>query len=131
MRGLVAGSQPRFAAMGCGLAALAIGLLPIDAHAQLKSQVVTTGLSSPVALVPDPAFRNVLYVVEQGGLVRVLRDERPRGHAVRRPARADGRRAASAACSGWPLRPTRPAACSSTTPISTATRSCRATRGRR
>ena len=54
--------------------AVAIGLLPIAAQAQLRSQaVISSGLSAPVALVPDPAFANVMYVVEQGGLVKVLR----------------------------------------------------------
>jgi glucose/arabinose dehydrogenase len=56
------------------LAAALVTLLPQAALAQLKSEVVTTGLSSPVALVPDPAFGNVMYVVEQGGLVRVLQN---------------------------------------------------------
>jgi glucose/arabinose dehydrogenase len=55
--------------------ASAVGLLPVPAQAQLRSQiVVSNGLSSPVALVPDPAFGNIMYVVEQGGLVRVLSD---------------------------------------------------------
>ena len=54
--------------------AAAIGLLPIAAQAQLRSQaVIASGLSAPIALVPDPAFANVMYVVEQGGLVKVLR----------------------------------------------------------
>ncbi len=60
---------------GFGVAALvAACLLPVHAHAQLRLQLVTGGLSQPVALVPDPAFANVLYIVEQGGLVRVFRD---------------------------------------------------------
>src|SRR5215212_2724189 len=74
MSGVMAAPRTRLTAIGCGLLAFAVGLLPIDAQAQLKTQVVVTGLSAPVALVPDPGFANVMYVVEQGGLVRVLRD---------------------------------------------------------
>ncbi|HUE89833.1 MAG TPA: PQQ-dependent sugar dehydrogenase [Vicinamibacterales bacterium] len=48
--------------------------LPLHAHAQLHAQVIATGLSQPVALVPDPYFGNVLYIVEQSGLVKVLVD---------------------------------------------------------
>jgi glucose/arabinose dehydrogenase len=55
--------------------ASALALLPMAAQAQLRSEIViSTGLSAPVALVPDPAFGNIMYIVEQGGLVRVLRD---------------------------------------------------------
>jgi len=54
--------------------AVAIGLLPVAAQAQLRSQaVISSGLGAPIALVPDPAFANVMDVVEQGGLVKVLR----------------------------------------------------------
>ena len=37
-----------------------------------SAEVVASGLSFPVALVPDPVFDQVLYVVERGGLVRVI-----------------------------------------------------------
>lgn len=43
------------------------------AAAQLQTQVVVTGLSSPVALVQDPALADTQYVVEQGGRIRVVR----------------------------------------------------------
>jgi glucose/arabinose dehydrogenase len=49
-------------------------LLPVHATAQLRTQVLATGLSQPVAFVPDPYFSNVFYIVEQTGLVKVLRD---------------------------------------------------------
>jgi glucose/arabinose dehydrogenase len=49
-------------------------LFPLTADAQIRSQVIASGLSSPLALVPDPQYPNVLYVVQQGGLVRVLVD---------------------------------------------------------
>ena len=43
-----------------------------DASAQLRAQVVVSGLSAPVAFVHDPIDRNTLFIAEQGGLVRVL-----------------------------------------------------------
>jgi glucose/arabinose dehydrogenase len=49
-------------------------LLPFAAGAQLRAQVVASGLSHPVAFVPDPYFANVFYIVEQTGLVKVLRN---------------------------------------------------------
>jgi glucose/arabinose dehydrogenase len=51
----------------------AIGL-PTSAWAQIRAQVVASGFSSPVAVVPDPAIPNVLYVVEQRGLVWVIQN---------------------------------------------------------
>lgn len=52
----------------------AVFFLPVHAQAQIKSATIASGLTQPLALVPDPAFATVCYVVEQGGLVRVLRD---------------------------------------------------------
>ena len=49
-------------------------LVPVHAGAQLRTEVVATGLSQPVAFVPDPYFNGVFYIVEQTGLVKVLRD---------------------------------------------------------
>jgi glucose/arabinose dehydrogenase len=49
-------------------------LVPVHAGAQLRTEVVATGLSQPVAFVPDPYFANTFYIVEQTGLVKVLRD---------------------------------------------------------
>ena len=51
-----------------------IGLLcfPSIAAAQLRSEVVASGLSFPVAFIPDPVIPNVFYIVQQGGIVRVL-----------------------------------------------------------
>lgn len=45
-----------------------------EASAQIKTERVVDGLSRPLALVPDPRDASVLFVVEQGGLVRVLRN---------------------------------------------------------
>jgi glucose/arabinose dehydrogenase len=55
-------------------AVLALLLVPSIAGAQIRGQVVASGLSSPIAFVPDPAVAGVSYIVQQGGLVRVLRD---------------------------------------------------------
>ena len=46
--------------------------LPSLAFAQLRSEVVVTGLNGPVAYVADPAIPDVFYVVQQGGVVRVV-----------------------------------------------------------
>src|SRR5829696_8509842 len=48
--------------------------LPATAHAQLRTQVVATGLSNPVAFVGDPVDHSTFYVVEQRGTIRVVRD---------------------------------------------------------
>jgi glucose/arabinose dehydrogenase len=45
---------------------------PSSAWAQLRTEVVASGFTRPVAVVPDPAIPNVLYVVEQGGLIKVI-----------------------------------------------------------
>src|SRR5262245_45165237 len=75
MSGVVVRARTWRVRAGVMAVASAVGFLPAAAQAQLRSQiVVSSGLSSPVALVSDPAFGNVMYVVEQGGLVRVLRD---------------------------------------------------------
>lgn len=52
----------------------AVLLSPLTAAAQLRAQVVLTGLSQPLALVPDPLFAGVSYLVEQGGLVKVVQN---------------------------------------------------------
>jgi glucose/arabinose dehydrogenase len=48
--------------------------LPIHLQAQIKADIIATGLTSPLAFVPDPVSPNISYIVEQGGLVKVLRD---------------------------------------------------------
>jgi glucose/arabinose dehydrogenase len=45
---------------------------PSVAVAQLRAELLASGFSNPVALVPDPAVLGVAYVVEQAGVVRVL-----------------------------------------------------------
>jgi glucose/arabinose dehydrogenase len=58
------------------VAAVATALLgvPANAPAQLGSQIVISGLQSPVAFVPDPSDAGVQYLVEQGGRIRVARN---------------------------------------------------------
>ena len=46
---------------------------PVVAQAQLRVEVVASGLSRPLLMVPDPVFPDVVYVVEQGGLVKTFR----------------------------------------------------------
>lgn len=44
----------------------------VPAAGQLRAQVVAQGLSSPVAFIPDPTSTTRFFIVEQGGLIRVL-----------------------------------------------------------
>jgi glucose/arabinose dehydrogenase len=53
---------------------LSLGFLPSEATAQLRTQVVATGLSNPVAFVMDPLDHSTFYVVEQRGTIRSLRN---------------------------------------------------------
>jgi glucose/arabinose dehydrogenase len=57
---------------------LALGLLLnwplVSAQAQVRTQVVATGLVNPVAFVMDPADHQTFYVVEQRGTIRTVRD---------------------------------------------------------
>jgi glucose/arabinose dehydrogenase len=56
-------------------ACLCVGLaLTMPAHAQLQGQVYASGFQSPVAFVQDPTDRNVQFVVEQRGRIRVVRN---------------------------------------------------------
>jgi glucose/arabinose dehydrogenase len=62
-----AGTTP-FACLCLGLA------LARPAHAQLQGQIYASGFQSPVAFVQDPTDRNVQFVVEQRGRIRVVRN---------------------------------------------------------
>ena len=44
------------------------------ALAQLRAELVVSGLAQPVAFVQDPSQSNVQVVAQQGGRVRVVRD---------------------------------------------------------
>lgn len=54
--------------------AIAVLLCPAAAMAQLRTQVVATGLSNPVAFVVDPGDPSTFYVVEQRGTIRTVRN---------------------------------------------------------
>jgi glucose/arabinose dehydrogenase len=54
---------------------LAAVLLPsAELRAQLRSVVVASGLTAPLAFVQDPSDPTVQFIVEQGGRIRVLRN---------------------------------------------------------
>ncbi len=55
------------------LVALLLGI-SADATAQLRTVVVATGLSNPVALVADPSDASTFFVVEQRGTIRTVRN---------------------------------------------------------
>jgi glucose/arabinose dehydrogenase len=48
--------------------------MPTVAQAQLRTQVVATGLTNPVAFVQDPMDPSTFYVVEQRGTIRSVRN---------------------------------------------------------
>jgi glucose/arabinose dehydrogenase len=43
-----------------------------EASAQLRTQVIASGLTAPIAFVQDPNDRNTFFIAEQDGLVRTL-----------------------------------------------------------
>jgi glucose/arabinose dehydrogenase len=47
---------------------------PAGAQAQLRTQIVATGLVNPVAFVMDPVDHSTFYVVEQRGTIRTVRN---------------------------------------------------------
>jgi glucose/arabinose dehydrogenase len=52
---------------------LLMSVLPAAAAAQLRTEVVATGLVNPVAFVVDPGDPSIFYVVEQRGTIRTVR----------------------------------------------------------
>src|SRR5436190_23026176 len=64
--------------MSCAALALigAISLIffPSHATAQVRSQLIVSGLNNPVAFVMDPLDHSTFYVVEQRGTIRIVRD---------------------------------------------------------
>jgi glucose/arabinose dehydrogenase len=54
--------------------ALSILSASSTAFAQVRAEAVASGFSNPVALVPDPVVPGVFFVVEQGGLVRIIQN---------------------------------------------------------
>ena len=55
-------------------ACVAVAMFPSALHAQIRAQTVATGFSSPLHYVHDPHSPDVVYIVEQGGLVQTLRN---------------------------------------------------------
>jgi glucose/arabinose dehydrogenase len=55
-------------------AVLVLLAIAIPARAQLRSTVFVSGLSEPVAFVQDPSNAAIQYVVEQGGLIKVVQN---------------------------------------------------------
>ena len=53
---------------------LILGFLSSTATAQLRTSVVATGLTNPVAFVLDPGEPSTFYVVEQRGTIRTLQN---------------------------------------------------------
>src|SRR5262245_14550132 len=60
----------RYTAVGC----LLILFYSAPADAQLRKSTFVTGLTQPVAFVQDPSDSAVQYVVQQAGLIRVIRN---------------------------------------------------------
>jgi glucose/arabinose dehydrogenase len=52
----------------------ALSILPAAAGAQLRTQVVASGFTNPVAFVMDPLDPSTFYVVEQRGTIRGVRN---------------------------------------------------------
>ena len=51
-----------------------LAVFPAAATAQLRTEVIATGFSNPVAFVMDPLDPSTFYVVEQRGTVRTVRN---------------------------------------------------------
>ena len=54
--------------------ALVSSILVVDLSAQLRLREQAAGFTSPLAFIPDPLDRNVQFVVQQNGRIRVVRD---------------------------------------------------------
>jgi glucose/arabinose dehydrogenase len=54
-------------------ACVAVVIVPSVSLAQIRAQLLATGFSSPLQLVQDPLAPDVVYIVEQGGVVQALR----------------------------------------------------------
>jgi glucose/arabinose dehydrogenase len=54
--------------------AAVICLLAADADAQLRTRTHASGFTNPVAFVQDPADRDIQFVVQQNGHIRVVRN---------------------------------------------------------
>ena len=59
---------------GAATIAVVALILAVDLSAQLRLQEQAAGFTSPIAFIPDPLNRNVQFVVQQNGRIRVVRD---------------------------------------------------------
>jgi glucose/arabinose dehydrogenase len=64
----------RFALRGVVAVACASLLAAVPASAQLRASVYVSGLSNPVAFVQDPSNPAIQYVMQQGGVIRVVQN---------------------------------------------------------
>jgi len=55
-----------------GSVCLMLAAVAPAADAQLRPQIIAQGLSNPVAFVQDPTSNSRFFIVQQGGLIRVL-----------------------------------------------------------
>src|SRR5262245_28945208 len=55
------------------IALFVVCALTVDLQAQLRTRVYVTGLTTPVAFVQDPTDRDVKFIVQQDGRIRVFR----------------------------------------------------------
>ena len=56
------------------IAAASVALIAAPVVAQVRTQLVVSGLTNPVAWVMDPVDHSTFYVVEQRGTIRTVRD---------------------------------------------------------
>ena len=56
------------------IATISFGLVVSPVAAQMRTQLVVSGLTNPVAMVLDPLDHSTFYVVEQRGTIRILRN---------------------------------------------------------
>jgi glucose/arabinose dehydrogenase len=56
------------------LVSVTLLLAPLPANAQLRSSVYVSTLTNPLAFVQDPSSSTIQYVVEQGGLIKVVQN---------------------------------------------------------
>jgi len=63
----------RFVPVGAPLCVVLL-TVPMPAMAQLRVVPIVSGLSQPVGFVQDPSNPSVQYVVQQAGLIRVIKD---------------------------------------------------------
>ena len=84
-----------------GKVCVLLAVIAAPAGAQLRTQIVAAGLAAPVAFIPDPTSHTRFFIVEQGGLMRVLDARGRAADAVPRSAREHpGRRRAGLAGDG-------------------------------